>query len=52
MKVYELQAILDCYDPTADVVIATTHDRRTFILKSKNVWGLLSQKDTLLSLLR
>jgi hypothetical protein len=33
MKVYELQTILNCHDPTADVVIATMHDRAYFNFK-------------------
>jgi hypothetical protein len=32
MKVYELQAILDCHDPTADVVIATTNYGKAAVL--------------------
>jgi hypothetical protein len=39
MKVYELQAILDCHDPTADVVIATKHDRAYFNFNVKKHLG-------------
>jgi hypothetical protein len=39
MKVHELQTILDEHDPTADVVIATTHDRAYFHFKVEKHLG-------------
>jgi hypothetical protein len=39
MKVYELQAILDCHDATADVVIFTKHDRAYFNFKVEKHLG-------------
>ena len=39
MKVYELQAILDCHDPTADVAIATKHGRAYFNFKVEKHLG-------------
>jgi hypothetical protein len=39
MKVYELQALLDCHDPTADVVIATKPGRAYFHFKVEKHLG-------------
>jgi hypothetical protein len=39
MKVYELQAILECHDATADVVIFTKHDRSYFNFKVEKHLG-------------
>jgi hypothetical protein len=39
MKVYELQALLDCHDPTADVVISTKHNRAYFDFKVEEHLG-------------
>jgi hypothetical protein len=51
MKVYELQAILDCHDPTADVVIATTHDTAYFHFKvEKRVGTALTEGHPLVAL--
>ena len=39
MKIYELQAMLDCHDPTADVVIATKYDGAYFHFKVEKHLG-------------
>jgi hypothetical protein len=39
MKIYELKALLDQHDPTADVVIATKHDRAYFHFKVEKHLG-------------
>jgi hypothetical protein len=51
MKVCELQAILDRHDPTADIVIATTHDRAYFNFKvEKHVGSAITEGHPLVAL--